>query len=168
MWTGDAVGRWGTIKSVPISIGLSVNFCSPHLTYPLRVRWHIRPRYTAFTCPVSFYCPRWRPTIPSQLLTFLLGSPTPCSFFGRPTLRFPPGCQVSAVMQIRLSSFLSTWPIHFHLLLTLAAVTKKILKQMSSIRNSDNVIKFSINAARPWAFICFVEKKATSTGLNIL
>ena len=36
--------------------------------------------------------------------------------FGRPTFLLPSGAHVRAVMQWQLSSILSTWPIHFHLL----------------------------------------------------
>ena len=47
--------------------------------------------------------------------------------FGLPTLRFSSGCHVSAVVQILVSSILSTWPIHFHFLSFIVSLTLVVL-----------------------------------------
>jgi len=51
----------------------------------------------------------------SLFVSFCFYIPSPSFFFGRPTLRFPSGCHVNAIVQILLLSIRKTWPIQLHL-----------------------------------------------------
>ena len=105
----------------------------PHLTYPLRASWHIRPSQSLSRLAAMVFTSS-HDRHPASALSF--STVRLQVVFGLTLVLFPSGVQVIAMLQLLFWSCLSMCPIIFHLL----CFTSLIVGFMSALSSSSSVL----------------------------